>query len=858
MSANAEPAPVPTAVGRWARTWRWLSFALRFGLPPIIVWAVWREFRHLDLQSAREQVASADLRLAALGIGAAFGAVVAMGLYDAVAFPRGEHGRLGFGRRWLLGSVLFGWTNFVSLGPIGGPALRVLAYRRFGLNGAEITRGFVGHGIGSASGLLAWMVAVWTPGLGPVWARAAVALVLSVGLCEGLSRLAVRLGRFHRFGSDLAGIPMARLGCVTFADWGMTLLSFWLLSRSVGVELGGVAAGRTVFTGQFAGLISMIPGGLGSADAVWFKGFALMGVDHEPAAAAVVMFRAGFYLLPWLAALGVIYTALASWSAPLRRWQRRVVAGAVALNAALLLASAATPALRERFDVVEKVVPLGAIEVSHAAAAVSAALMLFLVRGLLRGYRSAFLATLTLLAASAVAHPLKGGDIEEAAASVVLMALLFGVRGAYMRRGRIPIGWELALSAAVGSVAFFLVVGLAAFEKVPYRAAMWAEFAERAQASRFLRAAVLVGVAGLVVLIRQATRPAQLWVTPTADEIDRAMAFARAHAESADALLVAGADKGVWFWEPKPGETAGMVLYQRRGDRAMVFKDPVLAAGADATGLLAAWMAWAEEQDLEVVFSMISPKWMEPLHDFGFHFLKVNEEAVVPLDGFTLAGGKNSGFRRTIREVEKAGFSYAWMEPPFDDALIDRLRVVSDAWLAEKGGRELQFSACCFSPAYLRRGLLGVAFDAGGVPVAFVSVQVTRPGGPATVDLMRYRSGVVESLMEYTLIKTIEHAASIGCASFSLGGAPLSDVGVWKSSRLVERGLREFSQRAERVYNYQGLLRFKNKFHPEWEARYLAYEQPWDWAGALIANARLVRAGSRADRARIAAARVGN
>lgn len=158
----------------------------------------------------------------------------------------------------------------------------------------------------------------------------------------------------------------------------------------------------------------------------------------------------------------------------------------------------------------------------------------------------------------------------------------------------------------------------------------------------------------------------------------------------------------------------------------------------------------------------------------------------------------------------------------------------------------------------MRRGSLGVAFDAAGVPVAFVSVQVTRPGGPATVDLMRYRSGVVESLMEYTLIKTIEHAASIGCASFSLGGAPLSDVGVWKSSRLVERGLREFSQRAERVYNYQGLLRFKNKFHPEWEARYLAYEQPWDWAGALIANARLVRAGSRADRARIAAARVGN
>jgi len=686
--------------------------------------------------------------------------------------------------------------------------------------------------------------------------RIGIAFIASVSLPMIVGRLVVPLLQRHRYGAELNGIPLGRLGLVSFFDWGLTLLSFSLLIHAVGAGIGFENAARTMFTGQFTGILSMIPGGLGSADAVWFKGFHLSGVSHETAGAAVLVFRTGYYLLPWAAALLVLYCALVRGSDRVQYWQRRIIAGAVMLNAVLLLLSAATPALRERLDSVEKIVPLGAIEVSHALATVAAALMLYLVRGLSRGYRGAYLFTLALLGASAIAHPLKGGDYEEAVVSLVLMGLLIGIRGAFTRKGRVPIGWELVLAAGVGASALFLISGFTAFEKIPYHSELWVTFMEKAEASRFLRAGALLVLIAIAFAARQALKPVSLWVSPSPEEIERATVFAKAYADSADALLVGGGDKGVWFYEPKPGVLGGMILYQRHGDRIIVFKDPVLVPGTVPASVIAAFLQFAEQLDVDTLFSGISMNWMSHLHDFGFRFLKVNEEAIVPIEGFTLAGGKNATFRRLLREMEKAGVVYELLEPPFDHATMHRLGEISDAWLESKGGRELQFTACYFSGSYVQRNPIAVARDQSGEIIAFVNVLATRPGGPATVDLMRYIPERMDNLMDFLIVRTMQVLAERGHTTFSLGAAPLSDVGVWKGSRTVERGMHIFSTKAERFYNYQGLQNYKNKFHPEWEPRYLAYRQAWDWASALIASTRLVQARGHADRARILAARM--
>lgn len=855
----------PSAATQWGRVWPWIKLALQIGLPLLVVWLAWREIRSLNLHAVREQISNADRDLLVWGVVAVLVAVVVMGLYDAVAFPRGVHGTLSFARRWMLGMVLFGWTNFIAMGPIGGPALRILAYRKAGLEWSEITRGFVGHYVGTSSGLLGWLAAVWLPTawlsrLTEPWElalRAGLALIFSMIISEVIGRLVLPLIRRVGWMETVDSPPLVRLSVVSFFDWGLSLLSFALLTRAVGVVITSVGAGRTMLTGHFAGIMSMIPGGIGSADGVWFKGFALLGVGHESAGAVVLLFRAVFYLLPWIGSLVVFYIVLIRESERARDWQRRIVAGAVMLNAIVLIVTSVMPMLGHRLDVVEQFLPIDAVEISRTVAILAAVVMLFLVRGVLHGYRGAYVLTMAMLGAAAAAHPFNGGDLEEALASIVLMGMLFGVRGAFTRRGRIPLAGELALAGGVGALAFLIVVGISIFDRIPIHQAWWPVLVERSASSRVLRVLLVVVIVALVVLVRHALRPEHVWVTPSREAIDAAEAFAREYADSAEMLLVGAGDKGVWFWEPQPGQRRGMVLYQHQSDKWIIFRNPLLIDESEAPKFISALMAHAQTLDVYLVFSTISGQWMQRLHDFGFHFLKINEEAIVPLMGFSFEGSTHASHRHTMREVERAGVTFEILQPPVNDATIDALREVSDAWLAGKGGHELQFSACCFSPAYLKRNPVGVARRADGRIIAFVNILTTRPGVTATIDLMRYDPAGVGHVMDFVLLSTMQTLAGQGYAALSLGSAPLSEVGLWRSSPLVERALHLFSIRGERFYNYQGLQMYKAKFHPQWQPRYMAYPQAWDWASSLVATVRLVSAHDRRSRARIAAARTG-
>src|SRR6185295_18406467 len=139
--------------------------------PIVLVGAVaflgWTELRRVDLNLVRESlhnlsapwllVASA---LTVLNLGL-------LGFYDLVTL---QGSPVPPSARWGLGTLAFTWSNFLTLGPIAGPAIRFWLYRPYGVDGAVLRGAIVANLVAFATTLAACSLCSWalTPEMAPI------------------------------------------------------------------------------------------------------------------------------------------------------------------------------------------------------------------------------------------------------------------------------------------------------------------------------------------------------------------------------------------------------------------------------------------------------------------------------------------------------------------------------------------------------------------------------------------------------------------------------------------------------------------------------------------------------------------
>ncbi|MDX2277848.1 MAG: GNAT family N-acetyltransferase [Hyphomonadaceae bacterium] len=476
-------------------------------------------------------------------------------------------------------------------------------------------------------------------------------------------------------------------------------------------------------------------------------------------------------------------------------------------------------------------------------ASVGGVLLMALATGLRARLDAAWAATVVLMAAAALYALLRHDEPLGSEASIAAIIVLLLTRRAFYRRSHLTqlapgprVAWASAIALAAALIGGLLWAGARpGFAEAPWWALLLdPELGRPGRGIAFAGAALAALVLWRFVLTRPRADPA-----PPADEdLARVESLvARAENSRPEAQLAFLGDKSFLFG----GEAFMMVA---RSGASLVAMGAPIGARASWGAALSALRARAEELALRPVVYAAPPELLPDLLECGFRVEKIGENAIVQLTDFKLSGSAKQDLRTARRKfAERAQGSFDIVEPPAAPALLGELAAISEAWLAAHGGREKSFSLGRFDPGFIARHHLAVA-RVQGAPIAFANIWTTPDRVHAALDLMRFNpANAPPGTMDFLFTEMLLWAQSAGFRDFDLGMAPLAGLAENEYAPLFARFGRFIFERAESFYGFQGLRKFKEKFGPSWEPRYLAATGAWQMPVVLAEVALLTNGG---------------
>jgi len=554
-----------------------------------------------------------------------------------------------------------------------------------------------------------------------------------------------------------------------------------------------------------------------------------------------------------------------------RSFVRHALSLAVAALGLVDLASALLSRPPERLLALRHLVPTDVLDTSRTFTLLAGALLLLTANGLRRGKRRAFVGAMFLAAVSVPVNLLKAFDFEEATVAAAMLFLL-GVNGEaftvksrdFTFRGMMAPGL-----AFVGAILVYAVGGCWLVEWLfsPHEASLQRALAEAAyqmfglgsptlEVTRtqhvvrwFLGSISVVGLTALVGFAAAALRPARHRGRHRA-EVARVRDLARRYGDSTVSAFASGDDTDHFF----SANRRAVIAYRFESDTLLAIGDPI-GPPEEMPALLESFERFCREHDWTFGFYQVRPEHLRWYRARGWNAVHIGEDPVLRTERFTLEGSALGTVRRQVRKLEKAGLVVRHFVPgehPFDpdddpENLLDQLREISGEWVRGHPGGERGFCMGRFDPAEMQNVWLSLTWDPARLRVDAFSTWMpiwARRGW--AIDLMRRRHDAPTGAMELLVTRSVEHARLRGDALMSLSLSALVKVQQSndrpEDSLVTEDPARAFLiQRLSRFYDFQGLFRWKRKFNPEFEDRYLIY--PHALALPRIALA-LVRAQS--------------
>jgi phosphatidylglycerol lysyltransferase len=681
-----------------------------------------------------------------------------------------------------------------------------------------------------------------------------------------------RRGRYGLRASDLIGKTPEGPGTFDLSEFNKALANLRVVQFHGGADF--MASNKWIQALKSPHALYEIPGANHGFDgpADWFEQILDGGVDWllgdetkapEKIKETLLGRRLPYGLSPWwpIAAISIGLTLFFLLS---RRHSIRVLVLAVAVMGVVDLLEALFQKPGFVVGFMEQWVPLGVTEKSRLLLLISGVCQLGLAHGLLRHKRFAWILTLVMLSVTALLHLSRAFDWHHALAAAILLVPLVRWRKEFVARSDAP---SLRLALGMGVVlalSLFLygTFGLVQFSEEGNfgEQLTWGDCAGGAVSAVFLQKtkfdndggrdvrhflATLRGgsLVTAFIVLALLMRPVLKRRHPEATDEDRARVreIIADHGSDPMDYFALLPDKRYFFG----AGGQGVIAYALWRKFAVALADPICPAESRAV-MIHAFARFCKSQDWQPMF-YCSHVANRPLYEEeGFATFKVGEDARLDVNEFKLEGGKFQNLRTARNKARKNGLTFQWYDakPQIDHGLEAQLQLLSNDWLARKHGGEMTFDLGSFSIDFIREHGAAIVRNPEGRIETFATWLPFARGTGRCLDIMRGREEA-RDVMDFLIVEALDHFKARGVTVISLGNAPLANVdaieGEIESRR--ERAVQFLFENFDQIYGYKKLFRFKHKYQPDWQGRFLAYRPgvPLAMVGLAIAGVHLPR-----------------
>lgn len=504
--------------------------------------------------------------------------------------------------------------------------------------------------------------------------------------------------------------------------------------------------------------------------------------------------------------------------------------------------SVLTPAIRSRIRLLHDFLPIEAIHASNYLILTAGFLLLVTAAFLLKGLRNAWYFAVVLCVVSIIGNLTKAIDFEEASLALAELLMLIGTRKQYYVKTN-PKMRNVGLQTAFLVAAATLIYGIVGFyfldkkhfdidfslpqsirytfqnyflvgseDLVPY-----SRFA-----NRFLLSINVSGFVSIAFLVYTFVRTYVPFSNVTDEDLLLAKNLVKEHGSSALDHFKTADDKLIFVSENRKA----FVAYRISGNFAVALENPVAENQDEMKNCIVEFDRYCYQSGMKSIYYRVPEESLENYHQLRRKDLFLGQEGVVDLNTFKLEGGARKPMRNAINKVIDRGYKATIHEPPVLDGVLQKIKSVSDEWLADTGRSEIIFSQGMFCWEELKDQTIITVENAEEKIVAFLNIIPDYAPGEATYDLIRKTKDAPNGIMDFILVELFKYLKSKGFNTVNLGFAPMS--GLDDPHTFPEKSMKFAYEKIRSFSHYKGLREYKQKFDPEWHNKYLIYQHDYD------------------------------